>query len=138
MDTARRRVVLVVEDDPELQEAMSEALVRMGFEVLGALHYEEAVARLQGGEIELACVDLELPTASGYEVCEVIRGTLGKEVPILATSDSGFPENMAYAEQAGANAFLRKPFSMRDLEHYVEALVQRRKRSEPHMRTLRP
>jgi two-component system chemotaxis response regulator CheY len=131
------RIAIVVEDDPSLQEAMSAQLARMGFTVRGALHYDVAVQHLEEVEPELICIDLELPTMSGYEICEYIRGTLClTEVPILVTSDSGHPEHMAYAEKAGANAFLRKPFSMKDLAHYVDALIHRRKESEPYMRNL--
>ncbi len=74
----------------------------MGFTVLGALHYDAAIEHLAVTELHLACIDLELPTASGFEVCEHIRGTLGLvDVPILVTSESGDPEHMAYAERGG-------------------------------------
>ena len=80
MDTTLRRLALIVEDDPALQKAMTERLLRMDFEVKGALHYEAAVGELvAAGEPNLVCVDLELPTRSGYELCEYIRGQLGLE-----------------------------------------------------------
>ncbi len=121
-----KRLALVVEDDPELQEEMLAHLARLDFETCGAIHYDEAVERLESCSPHLVCVDIGLPTRSGYELCEYIRGqsTLG-DVPILVTSDSGFPEDMANAEEAGANAFLKKPFSMRQLTDYVEALLDR-------------
>lgn len=121
-----KRLALIVEDDPELQLAMSERLERMDFEVRRALHYEAAVGQLQeaGETPSLVCVDLELPTRSGYELCEFIRGDLGLErVPILVTSDSGFPKAVACAEEAGADAFLVKPFTMRAFSGCVEALL---------------
>jgi len=127
-----RRTALIVEDDPDLQRAMSERLAAMDFDVRRALHYEDALHHLRaGGEPTLVCVDLELPTTSGYELCEHIRGPLGlASVPILVTSDSGFPEALACAEEAGANAFLKKPFSMHDFGRYVEALVERARASD--------
>ena len=134
----RNRVALVVEDDPELQKAMSEQLSRMGFDVLCALHYAAAVEHLGSAEPDLVCVDLELPTESGYELCEYIRGPRGLGVvPILVTSDSDYPEEMANAEEVGANAFLRKPFSPNDLARYVSALMGERRRSSPSMQRLR-
>ena len=132
------RVALVVEDDPELQRAIGDYLRKLGFAVLGALHYEGAAAYLESARPAFACVDLELPTASGYEVCELIRRSGYADVPILVTSDSDDPEHMAYAERAGANAFLRKPFSTRELGRYVRALLEKSKRSEPRLRRLRP
>jgi DNA-binding response OmpR family regulator len=135
-----RRSVLVVDDDPVLHRDMISLLGAMGFDVLGAFHYEEAVQHLAARKPHLVCVDVGLPTQSGYELCEYIRKTLGlTTVPILMTGDSGSPEDMANAEEAGANAFLKKPFSMRQLTNYVEALVDRERRarrSEPYMHRL--
>jgi DNA-binding response OmpR family regulator len=131
-----RRLALIVDDDPELQRAMTTELERMNFEVLGALHYDAAVHQLMTAKRPgFVCVDLELPTRSGYELCEYIRGPLGRaNVPILVTSDSSFPEDMASAEEAGADAFLRKPFSMRAFTDYVEALLERVPESEEDVR----
>jgi DNA-binding response OmpR family regulator len=134
----KKRVALVVEDDPEMQKAMAEQLSKMGFEVISALHYGAAVEHLGSAELDLVCVDLGLPTESGYELCEYIRGPLGLgAVPILVTNDSDYPEEMANAEVAGANAFLKKPFSSHDLARYVAALVDERHRSSPSTQRLR-
>jgi DNA-binding response OmpR family regulator len=132
-----RRFMLIVEDDPFLQRTMTTELEKMDFDVQGALHYDAAVDHLAARRPHLVCVDLELPTRSGYELCEYIRGPLGlARVPILVTSDSGFPRAMANAEEVGANAFLKKPFSMRLLTNYIEALLGGTHRSEPYMRRL--
>ena len=121
-----RRLALVVEDDPELQQEMLVHLARLDFDTCSALHYDEAVERFASCSPHLVCVDIGLPTRSGYELCEYVRGPRALfHVPILVTSDSGFPEDMANAEEAGANAFLKKPFSMRELTHYIEALLGR-------------
>lgn len=124
MATLTKRLALVVDDDPDLQSAMCARLVQMDFEVVAALHYEAAVLHLSVRRPHLVCIDVGLPTQSGYELCEHIRGPLGLlGVPILMTCDSELPEDMANAEMAGANAFLKKPFSMHELGAYVEALV---------------
>ncbi len=137
MITIKKKVALIVEDDPDLQLAMTAELVRMGFDVLGALHYDAALLHLTGATPHIVCIDLELPTESGYAVCEYIRSELRlTDIPILVTSDSGFPEEMAFAEKAGANAFLRKPFTMTDLCLNIQALIERGKRSEPNVRRL--
>jgi DNA-binding response OmpR family regulator len=122
-----RHLALIVEDDPALQRAMTEELERMNFEVLGAIHYDAAVRQLATARRPgLVCVDLVLPTRSGYELCEYIRGSLGlARVPILMMSASGFPEDRMCAEEAGADAFLHKPFSMHQFADHVEALLDR-------------
>jgi DNA-binding response OmpR family regulator len=134
MGNGTKRLALIVEDDPALQRAMAERLERMDFEVKGALHYRAAVSELEAAAEtpSLVCVDLELPTESGYELCEFIRGPLGLgRVPILVTSDSGSPKGIACAEEAGADAFLKKPFSMREFSSYVEALLESTHAGEP-------
>jgi CheY-like chemotaxis protein len=134
-----RRTVLIVEDDPVLRKTMSEHIARMDVRVLIASHYTAALAHLVSGTPDLACVDIGLPTESGYELCEYIRGPLGlRLLPIMVTSEFGSPEDMAYAEEAGANAFLVKPFSMRHLGANIAALLDGVWPSTAHMFQLGP
>jgi DNA-binding response OmpR family regulator len=123
--TAERSTALVVEDDPKLQSAMSAQLRQMGLDVLVANHYDAAVSHLAAGEPHVICIDVGLPDKSGYELCEHIRGSLRfVGLPILMTNDHGDPGDMAYAESAGANAFLHKPFSMPQLAQCIESLLR--------------
>jgi len=129
---ARRSTALVVEDDPKLQSAMSAQLRQMALDVLVANHYDAAVRHLAAGEPDVICIDVGLPNKSGYELCEHIRGSLRfVGLPILMTSDHGDPGDMAYAENAGANAFLHKPFSMRQLAHCIESLLNGSRAAPP-------
>jgi DNA-binding response OmpR family regulator len=120
----RQRRALVVEDDPRLRRSMSEHIAAMDFQVLAASHYAAALAHLDACTLDIACIDIGLPTESGYELCEYIRGPLGlKSLPIMVTSEFGSPEYLAYAEHAGADAFLVKPFSMSELGLNISALL---------------
>jgi two-component system OmpR family response regulator len=135
---AVRRVALIVEDDPSLQQAMNRCLVEMGFDVLSALDYQSAVRHLEAKKPDIVCVDVWLPRESGYELCEYIRGQSNLlYVPILVTSERNFPEDMAHAEEAGANAFLKKPFTMARFAKYVHALLDGPHSSRPSVRRLR-
>lgn len=119
-----RRFALIVDDNPALQKAMTDELTRMDFDASGALHFEAAIDRLTEQRPHFVCVGIELPTRSGYELCEQIRGPLQlAHVPILVTSNSGFPHDLVNAEEVGASAFLKKPFSMRQFRDCVEALL---------------
>jgi DNA-binding response OmpR family regulator len=123
--TRPTRTVLIVEDDPALLKVMSEHLARRAVRVLGASHYAAALAHLALGTPDLACVDIGLPTESGFELCEYMRGPLGlTTLPIMLTSESSWAADMAYAEEAGATAFLRKPFSMPEFEANILALLR--------------
>ena len=136
--TLGRRYVLVVEDDPGLQRAMATALAGAGFEVTTAPDYATAVRVLASRTPTLVSVDLALPRESGFDLCEHMR-KVDKllYVPILVTSDRSFPEHMAHAEVAGANAFLKKPFTMKSLLKYVDALLDGPRSSQRGMRRLR-
>lgn len=134
----QKRLALVVEDDPTLQRSVASHLEDDGFEVLAVANYDSAVRRLQERKPAVVLVDLGLPSESGYELCEHIRKqkTL-LSVPILVMSERYFPEDMAHAEEAGANAFLKKPFTMKQLSKYVAALLDGRNASRPSVRRLR-
>jgi DNA-binding response OmpR family regulator len=120
-----KRTALIVEDNPRLRKMMSAHMARMGFDVLAASHFAAALAHLESETLVMACIDIGLPTESGYELCEHIRGMLGlKFLPIMVTSEFGSPEYVAYAEKAGADAFLLKPFSMSELGANVAALLE--------------
>ena len=72
----------------------------------------------------LVCIDLRLPRDSGYEVCEFIRRTTRlREVPILVMSEQTSAADRAYAEEAGADGFLPKPFSLNQFTEQVRALM---------------
>jgi DNA-binding response OmpR family regulator len=132
------RIVLVVEDDPLLQNEMTKHLQGVGFEVRSAFAFDAAVRHLATCTPDVACVDLSLPSESGYELCEHIRSrTHLVWLPILVTSERSFPEDMTHAEEAGANAFLKKPFTMQRLLKYVSALLDGPHTRRPSVRRLR-
>jgi DNA-binding response OmpR family regulator len=134
-----RRTALVVEDDPRLQRVMGKQFGRMGFHVLSASHYDAAVRHLATREPDVACIDVGLPSKSGYELCEHMRRALGLAgLPIILTSEYGSPGDMANAEDAGGNAFLRKPFTMRHLTYCVESLINPTRWSAPPRHELQP
>jgi DNA-binding response OmpR family regulator len=122
----RPRIVLIVEDDPALQSSMERTLVRHDFAVRAAFDCRRAIPQLEGPRPDVVCIDLCLPDQSGYELCEQIRQMPGcADLPILVMGDAAFPEHMAYAEIAGANAFLKKPFREDALLRCIESLLER-------------
>jgi DNA-binding response OmpR family regulator len=134
----KSRIALVVEDDPPLQREMAKHLERLNFKVLTALDFDTAVRQLIAVKPDVACIDLGLPRESGYELCEYIRSQPQLEwMPILVTSERTFPEDMAHAEEAGANAFLKKPFTMARLLKYVGALLDGPHSTRPSVCRLR-
>jgi len=132
-----KRVVLVVEDLPSLRETVKKDLEEENFKVETAVDYHGAIKVLQTCVPDLLVVDLTLPRESGFDLVEKIRQTPGFErVPIIVTSERGYPEDMANAEAVGANAFLKKPFTKAQLKKYVGHILDGPHASRPSVRRL--
>jgi DNA-binding response OmpR family regulator len=120
-----KKRVLVVEDDPTLLQTVSKHLTKRGLEVQATKDSETALRAIGDRVPDLVCVDLHLPRESGYEVCETIRNVLKlKDLPILLMGDSNSPEARAFAEEAGADRYLTKPFSLSQLDAMIDPLLR--------------
>lgn len=120
--------VLVVEDDPSIRRMLRKYLERLGLHVIEAGTGQSALALLDGGtRPALVCLDLMLPEASGYEICERMRAMPGfKDVPVLVVSARTSPPDRAYAEEVGANAYLMKPVRWETFSTAVNSLLAER------------
>jgi DNA-binding response OmpR family regulator len=133
-----KRVVVLVEDHPTQREAIRRCLVEKNFHVESASDYHGAIKVLAECVPDLLCLDITLPRESGLELCEYIRSDQRlRAIPILVISDRSSPEDMANAEEAGANAFLKKPFTRDKLLKYVVVLLDGPHASSPSVRRLR-
>jgi DNA-binding response OmpR family regulator len=117
---------VVIEDDPDIGETMNYALSRAGFYVLvaerGGLGFDAAC---RGAD--LVVVDLNLPDVDGLEICRMLRRRLvSMKTPILIASARSEERDLALGREAGADDYLVKPFSLRDLVQRCRALIQRR------------
>jgi CheY-like chemotaxis protein len=118
-----RRVVLVVDDDAGVRQLVSLHLQRLGCEVLEAANGEEAVRVAVEYEPDLLVVDVRMPGISGYEVTREVRRLLPGRVPVLLISGSTLAADISEGFEAGADAFLKKPFTTEDLLQNVSALL---------------
>ncbi len=133
-----KRTVLLVEDHPREREVVVRILTSQDFRVETAPDYRSAVKYMETRVPTIVCTDLSLPRESGFELCEHMqRESRLRYVPILVMSDRASPEDMAHAEQVGANAFLRKPFTREKLIKYVTTLLDGPHASRPSVRRLR-
>jgi DNA-binding response OmpR family regulator len=115
---------LVIEDYRPERLLLKRRLQQLSFQVLEAADGRSAMRHLTDGGFDLICLDLMLPDLSGLQICESIRRSPrhGK-VPILVLSARALPEDRAHAEQAGASAYLVKPFNWADFDVEVRRLV---------------
>jgi len=115
--------VLVVEDEPALADSIQYSLEREGFRVVVAPDGEAAIARFREGIPSLVLLDLMLPRLSGLDVCRIIRQE--STVPIvIVTAKDGEADKVAGLE-LGADDYVTKPFSMRELVSRVRAQLRR-------------
>jgi len=132
------RLVLLVEDDPLQRRRVKAWLEAEGFDVRCASEYATALEEIEACAPAIACVDLTLPRESGLDLVESIRKhATHATLPIIVMSDRHSPEDMAEAERAGANAFLKKPFGRPLLVKYVRWILDGSRPTRPSIRGLR-
>jgi two-component system alkaline phosphatase synthesis response regulator PhoP len=119
-----RKKILVVEDDQDLAELLSFNLRNAGFAIGTAGDGVEALKKARSAVPDLILLDLMLPELDGFAVCEILRRDPATAlVPIIMlTAMSGELARVAGLE-AGANDYMTKPFSLRQLLARVEAIL---------------
>jgi DNA-binding response OmpR family regulator len=117
------RTILVVDDEPTLRETLAEALDADGFRVVTAADGREALLRFREHRPDLIVLDLMLPELSGVEVCRIVRQESG--VPILMLTAKSSEIDKVLGLELGADDYVTKPFSLRELSARIRALLRR-------------
>jgi DNA-binding response OmpR family regulator len=115
--------VLVVEDEPILLETLAYNLGKQGYEVLTAADGYQAIALARKERPALLILDLMLPGVDGFEVCRILRQEMS--VPILMLTARAEEVDKVVGLEVGADDYMTKPFSMRELMARVKALLRR-------------
>ena len=127
--------VLVVEDEPALREGLADLLRGEGFLVETVADGESALERGSDPSVELLVLDLMLPRLDGLEVCRRLR-ELRPELPVLMLTARGSEDDKVGGLEAGADDYVTKPFSTRELVARVKALARRREARDLPARTI--
>jgi DNA-binding response OmpR family regulator len=115
--------ILVVEDDPTLQETLAYNLTRLGYNVTTAGDGQAAVEIADQITPDLVVLDIMLPIIDGYEVCRILRKK--SNVPILMLTARDDEIDRVLGLEMGADDYLTKPFSMREFIARVKAQLRR-------------
>lgn len=115
--------VLIVEDEFTLQETLAYNLRRQGYDVETAVDGLAALEAARSGKPDLIVLDLMLPLLDGFEVCRILRQEMS--VPILMLTARDEEIDRVIGLEMGADDYLTKPFSMRELLARVKALLRR-------------
>jgi DNA-binding response OmpR family regulator len=123
---------LVVEDDPDIVELIDHYLKAEGFEVESVADGRRALERLPGGGFALLILDLQLPGLDGLSVCaELRRDKRTSALPIVMLTARGDEADRVVGLEVGADDYIVKPFSPKELVARVRALLRRAERREP-------
>jgi two-component system response regulator ResD len=120
---AARHRALLVEDAANLREVVAQYLALDGFDVLQAGDGAEALRLLAGQPVDLVVLDLMLPGVDGWEVCKQIRAR--SAVPIVMLTARGAEADKLTGFGLGADDYITKPFSPRELVARVRAIMRR-------------
>lgn len=118
------RVVLVIEDEPNISEAIRFILRRDGWAVQTHADGLDALQQIEAVRPELVILDVMLPGRSGFDILQAMRSHAGlQRVPVLMLTAKGQTADRDLAMQAGASLFMAKPFSNAELLASVRQLV---------------
>jgi DNA-binding response OmpR family regulator len=128
---SHRPLVLVADDDPDILLLITLTLERDGYDVVAAKDGLSALAAAIARVPHLVLLDLMMPGLDGYEVTRRLRGEpITKDVPIVIVTAAAEESQAARALEVGADAYMKKPFSPRELLARTASLIlERRPRS---------
>jgi DNA-binding response OmpR family regulator len=117
--------ILIADDEQNIVISLEFLMKREGFEVLVANDGEEAIKRIRADQPDLVLLDVMMPKKSGFEVCQEVKAdpALGG-VRILMLTAKGRDTEVAKGLALGADAYMTKPFSTRELVDKVRSLLE--------------
>lgn len=121
--------ILIIEDDPDLAEILRRRLNDRGFEVSTACNGREGLRVAYDKQPNLVILDIMMPEMNGIETCQRLRDL--SDVPILMLTAMISEEFVVRGFQAGADDYIKKPFSICELEERINAVLKRAGMREP-------
>ena len=119
------KTVLIVEDERAIVEILKFNLKREGYETMEALDGEAGLRLALEGDPDLILLDVMLPKMNGFDICAEIRRA-GKVTPVIMLTAREEEIDKIFGLEAGADDYITKPFSMRELMARVKANIRRR------------
>ena len=119
------KTVLIVEDERAIVEILKFNLKREGYDTLEALDGETGLALAREKDPDLILLDVMLPRMNGFDICSALRRD-GRTVPIIMLTAREEETDKVFGLEVGADDYMTKPFSMRELLARVKANIRRR------------
>ncbi|MEE4243292.1 MAG: response regulator transcription factor [Desulfopila sp.] len=124
----KKKHILIIEDDTDIQQLVSYNLIRAGFNVTCADSGEESLEILEKENFACILLDLMLPGLSGLEVCRHLRKKQGDDefaTPVIMLTAKGEEEDVIAGLESGADDYITKPFSPKVLVARIKAVLRR-------------
>lgn len=121
--------VLLVEDDPILNEGLTYAIGNLGYQVDSAKTVQDAIAFFWRKAYDLLLLDIALPDGDGFEICRIVRQT--STVPIIFLTASDEEVNVVRGLDMGADDYITKPFRLNEVLSRIRALIRRSSDFQP-------
>ena len=116
--------ILIVEDDQAILHGLSDVLVFHGYGVEGVEDGGEGLEAILNGQFDLVLLDVMLPTLDGFSICRRVREVKPSQ-PVIMITAKGSEDDIVTGFKAGADDYVPKPFSLRELNVRVEAVLRR-------------
>lgn len=126
---SKQTTILIADDDPHIREVLGIALRRAGYEILSAAQGAVALKMAQRDAPDLMVLDIGLPEMDGLEVCRRLRA--GSDLPVLFLTARDDEVDRILGLELGADDYVTKPFSPRELVARVKAILKRTQRHAP-------
>ena len=121
------RTVLVADDDEDILQLVSFRLERAGYNVITAADGQQAIAAAREHQPDLAVLDVMMPGMNGYEVTRALRADQATaQIPVILLTARVQEADVSRGFEAGADDYLRKPFSPQELRSRVQVILARR------------
>ncbi len=117
--------ILIIEDDPTILRVVKDNFATRGYSVQIAHNGEEGLDAALNGRPDLIILDIMLPKVNGYEICRAVRAEK-LTMPILMLTAKGQEEDIVRGLELGADDYITKPFSIRELVARAQAFLRRR------------
>lgn len=126
-DDADAPLVLVADDDPDILALVAFRLERAGYRVVTAADGEQALARARADRPALCVLDVMMPILTGYEVTRALReDEATRSIPVVLLTARVQEADVTRGFEAGADDYIKKPFSPHELHARVQAILGRR------------
>jgi DNA-binding response OmpR family regulator len=119
-----KKRILLVDDEPDIQTIVGARLAALGFEVLIAQDGQEGLDLARRESPDAILLDLMLPKLDGFKVCRMLKFDKALEnIPVIIFSAKGSDADKKLAEQAGADAYMVKPFDLNLFTQTIQKLI---------------